>query len=191
VRPGLVKELIESARATIADAEPREIGPYRIVGTLGEGGSGKVYLAEQLSPVRRRVAIKVLFGSWNDSDRQRFRHEQETIARLGHPHIAHLLTWGEMPGGQLYAVMEYVEGEPITRYCRERALPVSKRLEVFLQLCDAVQHAHGRAVVHRDLTPSNVLVAEIDGRPVVKLIDFGIAKSLEPATASCSALPLT
>ncbi len=157
------------------------IGPYRILSLLGEGGMGTVFLAEQLEPVRRRVALKVVRAAHiSSSDRQlRFEGERRALARLTHPNVAQLFDAGTTPEGNPFFVMELVEGTRITAYCDERRLPLAERLRLFLAVCDGVQHAHQKGVVHRDLKPSNILVAEPGGRPLPKVIDFGIAKALD------------
>jgi non-specific serine/threonine protein kinase/serine/threonine-protein kinase len=157
------------------------IGPYRIVGLLGEGGMGTVFLAEQLEPVRRRVALKVVRAAHLSClDRQlRFEGERRALARLTHPNVAQLYDAGTTPEGNPYFVMELVEGPRITAFCDERRLGLAERLRLFLAVCDGVQHAHQKGVVHRDLKPSNILVADQGGRPLPKVIDFGIAKALD------------
>ncbi len=157
------------------------IGPYRIVSLLGEGGMGTVFLAEQLEPVNRRVALKVVRAAHiSSSERQlRFEGERRALARLAHPNVAQLFDAGTTPEGNPYFVMELVEGVRITAYCDEHRLSLAERLRLFLAVCDGVQHAHQKGVVHRDLKPSNILVAEPGGRPLPKVIDFGIAKALD------------
>jgi serine/threonine-protein kinase len=153
-----------------------EIGPYRLVRVLGEGGMGVVCLAER-TDLGTRAAIKILRDAWlSPARRQRFVVEQRTLARLNHPHIARLFDAGALADGTPWIVMEYVEGVPITTYCRTHALAVEDRLQLLRTVGDAVQHAHRHLIVHRDLKPSNVLVTA-DG--VVKLVDFGIAKQLD------------
>ncbi len=169
-------------------AEQSWIGPYRRLTTLGEGGMGTVYLAQQESPVRRLVAVKLLrMGLESPALLARFRLEQQTLAVMNHPGISRLLDAGESGGGLPYLVMDYVDGEALTSYCRRQQTPLRQRLELFVQLCDAVAHAHQKGVVHRDLKPGNVLVVQDQtagkaaARPVV--IDFGVAKVIagEPA----------
>ncbi len=160
------------------------VGRYRLVEILGEGGFGVVWRAEQTEPMRREVAVKVIKPGM-DSRRvvARFEAERQALAVMDHPCIARVLDGGttgpefERPGLP-YFVMELVQGEPITAYCRSRSLPVRARLDLFARVCDAVQHAHFKGVVHRDIKPGNVLVASADGGPVPKVIDFGIAKAL-------------
>ena len=154
----------------------KEFGGYRIIELLGEGGMGVVYLAERKA-LRDRVAIKVLRDAWlSPSRRERFASEQRTLAQLNHPSIARLYDAATMDDGTPYFVMEYVEGVPLTEYCREHNSSVAERLKLFRAVCEAVQHAHAHAVIHRDLKPSNILV-RADGS--VRLLDFGIAKQIE------------
>lgn len=161
--------------------ESREFGAYRITSVLGEGGMGVVYLAER-SDLGSRAAIKILRDAWlSPARRERFAAEQRTLAQLNHPSIARLYDADSLPDGTPWFVMEYVEGMPITEYCRARASTVPERLRLFRDVCEAVQHAHRHLVVHRDLKPSNVLVQN-DGS--VKLLDFGIAKQLDSLEAS-------
>jgi serine/threonine protein kinase len=160
------------------------IGPYRIVRELGRGGFGTVFQAEQQHPVRRPVAIKLINPGMDT--RQvvaRFRAERQALALMSHPNIARVLDAGATERGRPYFVMELVEGRPLTDYCRRAGLAVADRLQLFLQVCRAVQHAHQKGVVHRDLKPHNVLVAEHDGRAVPKVIDFGVAKALHGGPA--------
>jgi eukaryotic-like serine/threonine-protein kinase len=155
------------------------IGPYRILRKLGEGGMGQVWLAEQTAPVKRQVALKVILsGRFSADGLVRFQLEQQALAIMEHPSIAKVFDAGVTPDGQPYFVMEYVPGEAITDYCDGKRLTVVQRLELFMRLCEGVQHAHQKAVMHRDLKPSNILVVEIDGRPTPRIIDFGVAKSL-------------
>ncbi|KAA3605819.1 MAG: serine/threonine protein kinase [Planctomycetota bacterium] len=155
-------------------------GDYRVLDALGSGGFGQVFLAEQRSPIERRVAIKIMHPGMNSREiLGRFAIEREALARMDHPGIAKILDAGSLPTGQPFFVMELVEGPPITRYCDERRFSLRQRLDLFLLVCRAVQHAHRKGIIHRDLKPSNVLVAELDGKAQPKIIDFGIAKALE------------
>lgn len=157
------------------------IGSYRIVRKLGEGGFGNVYLAEQLKPIRRHVALKVIKpGMDSAAVIGRFEHERQTLAILDHPNIARVIDAGTTPKGYPYFVMEYVDGEPITKFCDRNRLTLRQRLELFIPVCEAVQHAHMKGIIHRDITPNNILVAMRDGQPVPKVIDFGIAKAITP-----------
>jgi serine/threonine protein kinase len=163
--------------------ERKTIGPYRLIKILGEGGMGQVWLAEQTAPVKRMVALKLVKGGmYNKALIQRFESEQQSLAVMNHPAIAKVFDAGTTKDGQPYFVMDYVDGLSITQYCDTKKLNVRERLELFVQVCEGVQHAHQKAIIHRDLKPSNVLVVEIDGKPVPRIIDFGIAKafSLQP-----------
>ena len=169
-----------------------DFGPYRICESIGRGGMGEVFAAEDL-PAGRRVAIKFLVYAWSAPDlRKRFTREIKTLAKLEHPFIARLYDAGIHPGGAPYFAMEYVEGKPLDQYCRERECSAEERLRLFRTVCAAVQYAHAHLVVHRDLKPSNILVTQ-DGTP--KLLDFGIAKQLEnpdvPANQTQTELRLT
>jgi serine/threonine protein kinase/tetratricopeptide (TPR) repeat protein len=155
------------------------IGPYKLLEQIGEGGFGVVFMAEQQQPVRRKVALKVLKPGMDT--RQvvaRFEAERQALALMDHPHIAHVFDGGETPTGRPYFVMELVKGVPITEFCDQNRLTPRQRLELFLSVCQAVQHAHQKGIIHRDVKPSNVLVVSHDGTPVVKVIDFGVAKAL-------------
>jgi eukaryotic-like serine/threonine-protein kinase len=158
---------------------PDRIGPFRILKTLGEGGMGIVYEAEEVGPVRRRVALKVIRAGLASKDvLARFDAERQALAVMNHPGIAKVLQAGETELGQPYFAMELVNGVPITEYSDSRMLTVKQRVELFIAVCLAVQHAHMKGVIHRDIKPSNVLVAEHDGGPQPKIIDFGVAKAL-------------
>ena len=160
---------------------PRTIGPYTIGERLGEGGFGAVYAAAQEGEISRRVAIKLLRpGAASAQVLARFRRERHILALMKHPNIAQVYDAGETADGRPFIAMELVEGPTITRYCDERKLGIRQRLGLFRQVCHAVQHAHTKGVIHRDIKPSNVLVATDDGRPVVKVIDFGIARPTDP-----------
>ncbi|MCA8954919.1 MAG: serine/threonine protein kinase, partial [Planctomycetes bacterium] len=161
-----------------------QIGPYKILDKLGEGGMGTVFLAEQERPVRRRVAVKVIRpGLDSDSVLARFESEQQALALMDHPHIARVLDAGATEDGRPYFVMEYVKGEPITGFCNRVRMPMRQRAELMIRVCDAIQHAHQRAIVHRDIKPSNVLVSQSDAGPEPKVIDFGVAKAMaQPLT---------
>ncbi|MBD3162020.1 MAG: tetratricopeptide repeat protein [Candidatus Eisenbacteria bacterium] len=162
-----------------AHRTPERIGPYRILERIGEGGFGVVYLAEQTEPIQRRVALKVLKAAWDlDAVLVRFEGERQALAILDHPNIARVFDAGATDEGLPYFVMEHVVGDPIDRYCARRELPRRARLGLFLSVCRAVQHAHQKGILHRDLKPQNVLVSEVDGRAVAKVIDFGIAKAI-------------
>lgn len=153
---------------------------YELVSVLGEGGTGKVWLARQLDPVKRDVALKIIRpGLLMKPVSARFNREHQVLARLGHPNVAAVFDAGELEDGRTFFAMEKVTGSAITRWVRDRGLPLRERVSIIHQACLAVEHAHQRGILHRDLKPSNVMVMEIDGAPVVKVIDFGIAKALE------------
>ncbi len=155
------------------------IGPYKLLQRIGEGGMGVVWMAEQEQPVRRRVALKVIKPGMDS--RQvvaRFEAERQALALMDHPNIAKVLDAGTTASGRPYFVMELVKGVSITKFCDDNKLTPRERLELFVPVCQAVQHAHQKGVIHRDLKPSNVLIALYDGRPVPKVIDFGVAKAL-------------
>ncbi|GMV06287.1 MAG: hypothetical protein AMXMBFR53_25630 [Gemmatimonadota bacterium] len=159
---------------------PDAIGPYRVVGVLGEGGMGVVYRAEQTDPVRRTVALKVIRRGMDSAKVvARFEAERQALAVMDHPSIAKVLDAGTTDDGLPFFAMELVEGLPLTRFADEHRLTVRERVELFGQVCRAVQHAHGKGVIHRDLKPSNVMVSLVDGRPLCRVIDFGIAKAVE------------
>ncbi len=162
-----------------ADQHPIQIGPYRILRVLGEGGMGVVYAAEQTQPVKRRVALKLLRGSLAfDEFIIRFEAERQALAVMDHPNIAKILDAGTAETGCPFFVMEHVDGMPITEYCDTKRLTTKERLALFVGICRAIQHAHQKGVIHRDLKPSNVLVSEQEGSPSPKVIDFGIAKAV-------------
>ncbi len=155
-----------------------QIGPYRLLRCLGEGGFGSVYLAEQTSPVTRQVAVKLLKQAVQSREvLARFEAERQALAMMDHPAIARVFDAGKSPRGRPYFVMEYVDGLSITRYADAKQLTIEERLDLVRQVCLAMQHAHQKGVIHRDLKPGNVLVTNVDGRPVPKIIDFGIAKA--------------
>jgi serine/threonine protein kinase/Flp pilus assembly protein TadD len=154
------------------------IGPYKLLERIGEGGMGTVWMAQQTEPVRRLVAVKLIKAGMDSKQViARFEAERQALALMDHPHIARVLDGGTTAAGRPYFVMDLVRGVPITRYCDEHRLTPRQRLELFIPVCQAVQHAHQKGVIHRDLKPSNVLVALYDGKPVPKVIDFGVAKA--------------
>ena len=155
-----------------------QIGPYRLLQVLGEGGMGEVWLAEQTKPIHRTVALKLIkTGMDTKAVVARFESERQALALMDHPNIARVFDAGATPEGRPYFVMEYVPGLPITEYCDKHRLTIAERLELFIQVCEGVQHAHQKAIIHRDLKPSNVLVVEQDNKAVPKIIDFGLAKA--------------
>jgi len=164
-------------------AEPRRVGPYQLDGLVGRGGMGAVFLAHRADgQFEQKVAIKLIdLPLATDLFRERFRQERQILAGLQHPYIARLLDGGVTPEGDLYLAMEYVDGVPIHRFCQDRNLPIDQRLALFMHVCEAVQFAHQNLVVHRDLKPDNIFVAE-DGTP--RLLDFGTAKLISPSLAN-------
>ena len=155
-------------------------GRYTLVEVIGEGGMGSVYLASQIEPVKRQVALKLIkTGMDSRGVLARFDAERQALALMDHPNIARIYDGGLTPAGQPFFVMELVKGVPLTEYCDANRLSVQARLELFVAVCQAVQHAHQKGIIHRDLKPGNVLVTEVDGRPTPKVIDFGVAKATE------------
>ncbi|HVK07874.1 MAG TPA: protein kinase [Gemmataceae bacterium] len=168
-----------AAYEPISERPGSVVGPYKLLEEIGDGGFGVVFLAEQTRPVRRKVALKVLKPGMDT--RQvvaRFEAERQALALMDHPNIARVFDGGATPAGRPYFVMELVRGTPVTAFCDQNHLTPRGRLELFLQVCAAVQHAHQKGVIHRDIKPSNVLVSRHDTTPVVKVIDFGVAKAL-------------
>lgn len=159
------------------------LGRYRIESLLGRGGMGEVYLSEQLQPVRRKVALKLLRSQRLDARGLGYVEvEQQVLAQMRHPAIAQIYDAGLTGDGHPYFAMEYIEGKPVTDYCRQHVLPLRRRLELFIRICEGVQHAHHKGVVHRDLKPANILVSAVDGRPRPQIIDFGIATAAARGT---------
>jgi serine/threonine protein kinase/WD40 repeat protein len=170
--------------ATVTQPTPERpgswIGPYKLLQQLGEGGMGVVFMAEQTEPVRRRVALKVIKPGLDSAQvLARFEAERQALALMDHPNIARVLDAGATEGGRPYFVMELVHGVPLTRYCDENRLTPRERLGLFVPVCQAIQHAHQKGVIHRDIKPTNILVTLHDGRPVPKVIDFGVAKAID------------
>ena len=182
--PDLAPTIASSASpwtAAPTASEPKSIGPYKFLRRLGEGGMGQVWLAEQTAPVQRQVALKLIrVGRYDEEVLRRFRSERQSLAMMDHPAIAKVFDAGATPDGQPYFVMEYVPGVPITKYCDDMRLSIRRRLELFIRVCEGVQHAHQKAIIHRDLKPANILVAEVDGKPMPRIIDFGLAKAVGP-----------
>ena len=162
------------------------IGPYQLLQPIGSGGMGEVWLAEQINPVRRRVALKLIKAGMDTGEVvARFQSERQALALMDHPSIAKVFDAGSTAQGRPYFAMEYITGVPITTYCDQHRMTLRQRLELFVQVCEGVQHAHQKAIIHRDLKPSNILVGEVDGNPVPRIIDFGIAKAVsQPLTAA-------
>ncbi len=180
---------LETEGAPSEALEYDSFGPYRILRLLGEGGMGTVYLAEQIRPLPRTVALKVVKLGLNSSQiLSRFNHERQALALMDHPNIAHVYDAGASERGRPYFVMEYVDGVAITRYCDNHRLNTKERLELFLSVCQGLQHAHQKGVIHRDIKPSNVMVTEIDGQAVPKVIDFGIARVTDQLATGDTAL---
>ena len=162
-----------------SDLTGTNIGPYKLREQIGEGGMGTVFVAEQERPIRRKVALKIIkAGMDSKAVIARFEAERQALALMDHPNVAKVFDAGTTELGRPYFVMELIQGAPITEYCDEKKLTIDERLKLFVQVCQAVQHAHQKGIIHRDIKPSNVLVTEIDGRPVPKIIDFGVAKAL-------------
>src|SRR5215472_6252676 len=186
---GGLSEALWRVEAPRIEVEPQMIGPYRLVNELGIGGMGQVWLADQMEPVKRQVALKLIkAGMYDASTVQRFKAERQSLAIMDHPAIAKVLDAGTTPVGQPYLVMEYVDGLPITDYCDSNKLSIRERLELFIRVCEGVQHAQQKAIIHRDLKPSNILVVEVDGKPTPRIIDFGLAKTSAPLIPGETAL---
>jgi serine/threonine protein kinase len=156
----------------------QQIGPYRILSEIGHGGMGVVYEAEQERPVHRRVALKLIkWGMDTKAVIARFESERQALALMNHPNIASVFDAGATEQGRPYFAMEFVRGEPITEYCDKNRLTIQERLNLFIQVCEGVQHAHQKGIIHRDIKPSNILITIQDDKPVPKIIDFGVAKA--------------
>ena len=178
LRPTAVAAETTDAGSAIPDSE--RIGPYRLIRKIGEGGMGIVWEAEQERPIRRTVAIKLVkHGLSSASVLSRFETERQALALMDHPNIARVLDAGSDASGRPYFVMDYIRGIPISDYCDRNDLSTADRLALVIQVCDGVHHAHQKGVIHRDLKPGNILVEEIDGKPVPKVIDFGVAKAID------------
>ena len=171
---------VEDMGSTDADGPGSRIGRYRLLERVGEGGCGVVYLAEQSEPVRRKVALKIIRRGFDtESVIARFETERQSLALMDHPNIARVFDAGTTEGGRPFFVMELVHGEQITDYCDTNRLGIRQRLELFILVCNAIQHAHQKGVIHRDIKPSNILVTIQDGQAAPKVIDFGIARAVE------------
>jgi len=194
-------DMAESPTRSFADLSPKDgyptrslpdspeeigtqIGRYKLLSVLGEGGFGIVYLAEQKEPIRRQVALKIIKPGMDSKQViSRFEAERQALALLDHPNIARVFDAGATEKGRPYFVMEYVKGESITEYCDRKKLNTEQRLELFIQVCEAIQHAHQKGIIHRDIKPSNILVSVDGDRAVPKVIDFGVAKAIgQPLT---------
>jgi serine/threonine protein kinase len=163
----------------VAERAGARVGPYRLMEQIGEGGFGLVFVAEQQEPVKRKVALKIIKpGMDSQQVIARFEAERQALALMDHPNIARVLDAGATDSGRPYFVMELVRGIPITDYCDKNQLSPHERLELFITVCQAIQHAHQKGIIHRDVKPSNVLVTSHDGKPVAKVIDFGVAKAI-------------
>src|SRR3954469_2452969 len=172
-------DLIGTADHFFSEHAGTVIGPYKLLQQIGEGGMGVVFMATQTEPIQRTVAIKIIKPGMDT--RQviaRFEAERQAVAMMDHPNIAKVLDAGTTDSGRPYFVMELVKGVPITKYCDDKHLPLRARLELFAQACQAVQHAHQKGIIHRDIKPNNVLVAEYDDHAIPKVIDFGVAKAI-------------
>jgi len=180
--------LLDRPAVTVPDTGERPgaiiAGRYKLLEALGEGGMGTVWMAEQTEPVRRKVALKLIKPGMDSRQvLARFEQERQALALMDHPNIAKVLDGGLTETGRPFFVMEYVKGVPITQYCDAARLSIAERLQLFVQVCEAVQHAHQKGIIHRDLKPSNILVAPYDDKPVPKVIDFGLAKAMhQPLT---------
>src|SRR6516162_5825425 len=164
----------------IAERPGTVIGPYKLKEQIGEGGMGLVFVAEQQEPVRRKVALKIIKPGMDSKQViARFEAERQALAMMDHQNIAKVFDAGTTDSGRPYFVMELVHGVPITEYCDANKLTPRQRLELFVPVCQAIQHAHQKGIIHRDIKPSNVLVTMYDDKPVPKVIDFGVAKAIE------------
>src|SRR5262249_50766322 len=166
--------------SSIAETAGSQIGPYKLLQEMGEGGMGIVFMAEQTEPIQRTVALKIIKAGMDTRQvMARFEAERQALAMMDHPNIAKVHDAGTTENGRPYFVMELVKGVPITEYCDQCHLTTRERLELFVTVCQAIQHAHQKGVIHRDIKPTNVLVAIQDGKPAPKIIDFGIAKAID------------
>jgi serine/threonine protein kinase len=175
-RPGVAQTIDEP----VCERPGVVIGPYKLIQELGAGGMGAVWMAQQTEPVKRLVALKVIKPGMDS--RQviaRFEAERQALALMDHPNIARVFDAGTTSAGRPYFVMELVKGLPLTKFCDERRLPPRERLALFIPVCQAIQHAHQKGIIHRDIKPSNVMVTLYDGKPLPKVIDFGVAKATE------------
>lgn len=183
INPAVLRKVLDAA-TSVRDAlvQPDQVGPYKLIQLIGSGGFGEVWLAERREPMVQRVALKIMKAGLHDvTFISRFEQERQALAVMDHPHVARVLDGGITESGRPFFVMEYVQGEPITLFADRHRLGLSDRLRLFADVCDAVQHAHHKGIIHRDIKASNVMVAMFEGKPVVKVIDFGIAKSMKSA----------
>src|SRR5437868_1349741 len=172
--------LVATVDEPIREGPGTIIGPYKLLQQIGEGGMGTVFMAEQTQPVQRKVALKVIRPGMDSSQIiARFEAERQALAMMDHVNIARVLDAGATENGLPYFVMELVHGVPITKYCDDNQLTPRARLELFVPVCQALQHAHQKGIIHRDIKPSNVMITLYDGKPVPKVIDFGVAKATE------------
>jgi serine/threonine protein kinase/Tfp pilus assembly protein PilF len=180
IHGGASEALVATGDEPCGEGPGTTIGPYKLLEQVGEGGMGVVYMAEQEQPVRRKVALKIIKPGMHSAQVvARFEAERQALALMDHQNIARVLDAGTTDSGRPYFVMELVKGVPITRFCDDNHLTPRERLELFVPVCQAIQHAHQKGIIHRDVKPSNVLVALYDGKPVPKVIDFGVAKAIE------------
>ena len=181
--PTMPPRQVSPGKTSKASSTSRQIGPYKLLQKIGEGGMGTVWLAEQEKPVRRRVALKLIKSqSASKEIIARFEAERQALAMMDHQNISVVLDAGTSQTGNPYFVMELIQGKPLNRYCDENELSISDRLNIMVDVCEAIQHAHQKGILHRDLKPANVLVTEVNGKPVPKVIDFGLAKATEHTT---------
>ena len=179
----------DKSLATEASRSPSldlQLGKYRLLERIGEGGMGEVYIAEQREPYYQQVAVKLIKSATLNSEGikhylARFEAERQALALMNHPNIAKVFDGGATPLAGPYIVMELCLGSPLIEYCRQNKLDLQSRLELFLQVCQAVEHAHQKGIIHRDLKPSNIIVSSSSKLPTIKVIDFGLAKALQPA----------
>src|SRR5262249_17774642 len=176
----LRKPLAATVDEPISERPGTRVGPYKLLQQIGEGGMGVVYMAEQEQPIRRKVALKIIKPGMDSKQVvARFEAERQALAMMDHTNIARVFDAGTTESGRPYFVMELVHGVPITEYCDANKLTPRERLELYLPVCHAIQHAHQKGVIHRDIKPSNILVTMYDDKPVPKVIDFGVAKAIE------------
>ena len=174
------RDFFPAGARPVLEGPGTRIGPYKLLEAIGEGGMGVVYMAEQSEPVRRKVAVKIIKPGMDSAQViARFEAERQALAMMDHPNIARVLDAGTTDTGRPYFVMELVKGVPITEYCDRNQLSLKERLELFAPVCRAIQHAHQKGIIHRDVKPSNVMVTLYDGKPVPKVIDFGVAKAID------------